>query len=238
MLPGQASERNLSRVSLASAQSSPECVKVFCAAGLGAGRGGERDSDMAKIAIIDGHPDPARGRYVNALADAYEAGAARGGHEVNRINLSGLEFPILRSAAQWADAVPPALKFAQEAIGWADHLVILYPLWLGAMPAHLKGFLEQVTCGGFAIAAKEGGPGWSQNLKGKSARIIVTMGMPSQLYRLYFGAHSLKSLERNILKFAGVSPVRDTLIGLVEGISPERRARILERIGKLGEAGR
>lgn len=193
---------------------------------------------MARIAIIDGHPDPARGRFVNALADAYETGAVRGGHEVNRINLSGLEFPILRSAAQWAETVPPALKFAQDAIDWADHLVILYPLWLGAMPAHLKGFLEQITCGGFAIAAKEGGRGWSQNLKGKSARIIVTMGMPSQLYRLYFGAHSLKSLERNILKFAGVNPVRDTLIGLVEGLSPERRQRILERIGKLGEAGR
>lgn len=193
---------------------------------------------MSKIAIIDGHPDPARGHFVNALADAYAAGATKGGHAVNRINLSNLEFPILRSAKEWAGAVPPALKFAQDAIGWADHLVILYPLWLGGMPALLKGFLEQVTCGGFAIAAKEGGLGWTQNLRGKSARIIVTMGMPSQLYRLYFGAHTLKALERNILKFAGVSPVKDTLIGLVEALSPERRASILGRVGKLGEAAR
>lgn len=191
-----------------------------------------------KIAVIDGHPDPARGHFVNALADAYAEGAARGGHEVNRIDLSGLDFPMLRSATEWAGRVPPTLKFAQDAIGWADHLVILYPLWLGGMPAYLKGFLEQATCGGFAIAAKEGGRGWSQNFKGKSARIIVTMGMPAPLYRLYFGAHSLKSLERNILKFAGVNPVKDTLIGLVEALSPERRARILDHVGKLGEAAR
>lgn len=193
---------------------------------------------MTKITIVDGHPDPARGHFANALADAYEAGALRAGHEVNRINLSSLDFHLLRSAAEWAGDVPPTLKFAQDALGWAEHLVIVYPLWLGGMPAHLKGFLEQVTCGGFAISAKDGGRGWSQNLKGKSARIIVTMGMPGQLYRIWFGAHTLKALERNILKFAGVNPVRDTLIGLVEALSAERRMRILGRIGKLGEAAR
>jgi len=34
---------------------------------------------------------------------------------------------------------------------------------------------------------------------------------------LYFLSHSLKSLERNILRFAGMKPVRTTLMGRVEG---------------------
>src|SRR3546814_10287671 len=77
---------------------------------------------------------------------------------------------------------------------WADHLVILYPLWLGDVPALLKGFLEQILRPGFAI--DEGSTGMSAKLlTGRSARIIVTMGMPAPIYRLFFRAHSLKSLE-------------------------------------------
>ena len=40
-------------------------------------------------------------------------------------------------------------------------------------------------------------------MSGKSARIVVTMGMPGFWYRWYFRAHSLRSLQRNILKFVG-----------------------------------
>jgi putative NADPH-quinone reductase len=36
----------------------------------------------------------------------------------------------------------------------------------------------------------------------KSARIIVTLGMPTLRYRWYFRAHSLRSLKRNILRSA------------------------------------
>ena len=38
-----------------------------------------------RIAVIDGHPDPAPERLCHALADAYAEGAARGGHEVRRV---------------------------------------------------------------------------------------------------------------------------------------------------------
>ncbi len=44
------------------------------------------------------------------------------------------------------------------------------------------------------------------------------MGMPALVYRWYFRAHSLKSLERNVLGFVGMSPVRHTLVGSVEGL--------------------
>ena len=58
---------------------------------------------------------------------------------------------------------------------------------------------------------------WKRLLTGKTARIVVTMGMPAFVYRWYFGGHSLKSLERNILRFVGIRPVRESLIGMVEG---------------------
>jgi putative NADPH-quinone reductase len=118
----------------------------------------------------------------------------------------------------------------------ADHLVIFYPLWMGTMPALLKAFLEQVFRPGFAYSEKAEGKGWNRLLKGKSARIVVTMGMPALIYRWYFGAHSLRSLERNILGMCGIGPIRESLIGMVEG-GNARREKWLDRMYALGRKG-
>jgi putative NADPH-quinone reductase len=191
-----------------------------------------------RIAIIQGHPDPASGRFGRALATAYAEGAMQAGHEVRTIEVAALDFPLLRGRDEWEREHPTeTIRQAQETIAWAGHLVIVYPLWLGSMPALLKAFLEQVMRPGFAIArAEEGGMG-RKLLAGRSARIVVTMGMPALFYRWYFRAHSLKSLERNILRFCGIGPIRESLIGMVES-SAARRAKWLQRMGELGRAGR
>ncbi len=182
---------------------------------------------MSNILLIDGHPDPDRARFVHALADAYAEGAEAGGHEVRRIALARLDFPLLRSRTAWTDHAPPGtIADAQEAILWARHLVFFYPLWLGDMPALLKGFLEQVARPGFAL-----GEGTTPRplLGGRSARLVVTMGMPAIFYRCYFGAHSVKSFERNILRFAGIRPVSHTLVGNVEGKDANRHGWLEKR---------
>jgi putative NADPH-quinone reductase len=181
------------------------------------------EDDMTRIALIDGHPDPDRRHFVHALADAYAEGAARY-HEVDRIDVGSLDFPLLRSPDEWRDGQPvPSIADAQRKIRAASHLVLLYPLWLGDVPALFKGFLEQVARPGFAIAQGEGGfP--KRLLKGRSARVVVTMGMPSKIYTLFYRAHSLRSLERNILRLAGIGPIRHSIIGNVEGSSAERDA--------------
>ena len=61
------------------------------------------------------------------------------------------------------------------------------------------------------------------------------MGMPEVAYRWYYRSHSLKSLERNVLKFCSVSPVRDTVFGMVDTVSPETRLGWLDEIKNLGE---
>jgi putative NADPH-quinone reductase len=183
-------------------------------------------------------------------------GAEAAGREVRRIEVAKLDFPLLRSAEEfYRGAVPDAISPAQEAIRWADHLLILYPLWHGHFPALFHAFLEQTFRPGFAAEAGAGRMP-KKLLGGRSARIVVTMGMPGFFYRWYFGAHSLKSLERSILRFSGIRPVRTTLIGWVgagseagrEPSSPEhgssgamdaqRRARWLDRLRTLGREGR
>ena len=179
-----------------------------------------------RIALIQGHPDPGGGRFCHALAFAYAEGAREAGHEVRAIDVAKLEFPLLRTSKDWQEGTASAaIAGAQQTIAWAQHLVIVFPLWLGEMAALLKAFFEQVLRPGFAIDKAGQGGMWKKLLTGKSARIVVTMGMPAFFYRLYFRAHSIKNLERNILSFCGIRPVHTTLIGTIES----RRQRCARR---------
>ena len=188
-----------------------------------------------KILILDGHPDPASERLVHALAAAYKEGAEQGKHDVHLIRLADLDFPILRSQADYEKNKPvDAVRSCQSTMEWADHVVILYPLWLGSMPALLKALLEQMLRPGFAFSTPALGHAPVRFLKHKSARIVVTMGMPALLYRWYFGAHSLRSLERNVLGFVGFRRVHATVIGNVAGMTSNSRSRWLDKMRTLG----
>lgn len=188
-----------------------------------------------QILLIQGHPDPAGGHLCQALANAYADGAREAGHELRSIDVAQLDFPLLRSQSEWAHGpLPPALAPAQEAIRWADHLVLFFPLWLGGMPALLKGFFEQIAREGFAFTNDASNPMGVKLLKGRSARLVVTMGMPAVLYRYYFRAHSVKALERNILGFVGIAPIHETLIGLVEAMDDRTRTKWFDRLHGLG----
>jgi putative NADPH-quinone reductase len=190
-----------------------------------------------RIALIDGHTDPDERRFCHALANAYCVGAESAGHSVLRLRLTDVEIPFLRARSEWEEGAPNEfIQQCQQAIAWAEHIVIIYPLWLGSLPALLQAFLEQTFRPGFAIA-KGKRTLWPGLLKGKSARIVVTMGMPSLFYRLYFRAHSLKTLKRNILGFAGISPIRETLIGSVESGGEARHTKIIDQMTALGVRG-
>jgi putative NADPH-quinone reductase len=193
----------------------------------------------SQLLLIQGHPDPAGGHLCHALAQAYADGAREAGHEVRTLDVAQLDFPLLRSQHAWThEPLPPALLPAQEAIRWADHIVFFFPLWLGGMPALLKGFLEQVAREGFAFAKDVKSPMGVKLLKGRSARLVVTMGMPAVMYRYYFRAHSIKALERNILGFVGIGPIDETLIGLVEGMDDKARAKWFDKLREFGRKAR
>ncbi len=190
-----------------------------------------------RITIIDGHPDPDARRFCHALAGAYASGAAANAYAVKRITLAELHVPLLRSKDDWEQgSLTNALAAAQQDILWATHLVIIYPLWLGGMPAMLKAFFEQIFRPKFASGAE--GEEWAKPLKGKSARIVVTMGMPAWIYRWYFFAHSLKSLENNILAFVGIGPIRETLIGGIGAMDINGRRNWLKAMRALGRDGK
>lgn len=189
-----------------------------------------------RILVIVGHPDKEPGRLCRALADAYAEGAEAAGHAVRRIDLATIDFPLLRTAEEFQHGtVPESLKPAVDAIIWAEHLVFVFPLWLGTMPALLKGFLEQVMRPGTAFTYPEGKGVFNKTLlDGRSARVVVTMAMPAFVYRLWFLGHGVSGMRRNILNFVGISPVRETLFGMVGGVSEKKREGWMEEMRRLG----
>lgn len=191
-----------------------------------------------RILIINGHPDPSPDRFCAALAEAYAAGAEAGGHRVRMIKVGLLDFPMIRARAAFETAPPPAvIEAAQDDIRWAEHIVIVHPLWLGSAPALLKGFFEQTFRYGFAIPHPASKGGLQGLLKGRSAQLMVTMGMPAPVYRLAFGGFGVRALERGVLRLAGIGPIRHDYIGMVEG-SADARMSWLNQATVLGLTAR
>lgn len=190
-----------------------------------------------RIALVQGHPDLLGSHFCHALAEAYAEGARAAGRELRTIEVAQLTFPWLRNKQEFEHGpAPPDIATAQETLHWCDHLVIVFPMWLGQMPALLKAFLEQTLRPGFAHQVDA--HGWKRLLRGRSARVVMTMGMPAPMYGLLFGAHGLKALERSVLGFCGFHPIRHSLVGSVERPDPSARRRWIDRMTRLGRDGR
>jgi len=187
-----------------------------------------------KILVILGQPQ--RRSYGVALAQAYVEGAREAGAEVRELCLGELQFNACANASQPPPAaLEPDLARAQEAIRWADHLVFVYPIWWGTIPALLKGFIERVFTEGFAVKFRDDSPWWDRLLKGRSARLIVTMNTPSFIYRWMFGRPGHNTMKKTILEFCGVKPVRITEIGPVRNSTDAKRQKWLGQVREIGK---
>ena len=144
--------------------------------------------------------------------------------------------PILHEGYRKGQPLETDLRAAYEALASSDHLVLIFPLWCGDMPAMLKGFIERILQPDLiARENSENSMNW-HIFANKTARIIMTMGMPVSIYRWWYGGHALKLLTRNILHFIGIRPVRQTLYGMIGTSKPAARERWLREVEALGKA--
>jgi putative NADPH-quinone reductase len=188
---------------------------------------------MKKILIINGHPD--KKSFCHALATVYKQGAERAKADCRLINLSDLKFdPILHYGYRKITELEPDLIEIQKEIVAADHLVFVYPTWWGTYPALLKGFIDRVFLPSFAFHFRENSVLWDKLLKGRSARLIVTMNTPGWYYNLILGAPGHNSMKKGVLGFCGIRPVKITTLRPIKSSSESKRKKWLGSIEKLG----
>src|SRR5690554_6646731 len=167
---------------------------------------------MKKILIIQGHPD--RDSFCHALQEAYQNGALQSGAQVRQIHTSELDFnPNLAFGYRKRIPLEPSLQQAQDDILWAEHIVMVYPVWWGMVPAVLKGFIDRVFLPGFAFKKRPNSLWWDKLLKGRTASIISTMDQPPWYYWLVYQRPSHNAIKKLTLEYCGISPVRLTSIG-------------------------
>jgi putative NADPH-quinone reductase len=188
-----------------------------------------------KIFILLGHTDEAT--LSGAMADAYEKAARAAGHEVRRMNLGQMHFdPILHQGYKVIQELEPDLKDFQENVRWAEHVVIVYPIWWSGMPAMLKGLFDRAWIPHFAFTFADHGLTWSKLLAGRTARIVTSANSPGWMLTLMYGPATDK-LALAILGFAGIR-TRTTLFGPSERASAATHARWMRKVERLGKAGR
>src|SRR5580704_8571467 len=192
-----------------------------------------------KIFLLLGHPD--KTGMCGKLADAYEAGAKEGGHDVRRMNLGEMQFdPILHQGYRAIQNLEPDLVAFQDSLKWADHFVIIHPVWWLGMPALLKGLFDRAWLPGseFRYIKTKAGKRtifWHRLMKGKTARMIVTSGTSPWLERLFPGNVN-SQLKWGILWFAGFS-VRTKWFGPAENVPEPKCSAWCDQVRAYGRKG-
>lgn len=186
-----------------------------------------------RILVILGHPSEES--FCCSLAKSYIEGARAAGNEIQFIALGELAFdPVLHVGYASPQLLEPDLEAAQVAISWAQHLVFVYPIWWGAMPALFKGFIDRVFLPGFAFKYREGSHLWDRLLSGRSAQLIVTMDSPPWYFRWISHMPGHNQMKRTILKFCGIRPVEITSLGPVRGTTRQQREKWLAQARRSG----
>ena len=146
--------------------------------------------------------------------------------------------PNLQFGYRKRTELEPDLLKAQEDFKWADHIVWVYPVWWGSVPAIMKGFIDRVFLPGFAFKKREGSLFWDKYLTGKTARLICTMDQPTWYYKLFNGSPTHYAMKKLTMQFIGVKKVKITAIGPIRLSKDTFRAKWLNKMERLGYKNR
>jgi NAD(P)H dehydrogenase (quinone) len=187
---------------------------------------------MKKILVFLGHPD--KSSFSGHLADTYEQAAREAGNEVQRLNISDLQFdPILHMGYKQIQALEPDLIRVQDAIKWADHVVFIYPNWWCTMPAVFKGMFDRMWLPGFAFNFDKPTKKLIKRLRGKTARVIITAGTHTPFMTWWQFGDFTNEIAHGILGFAGMK-TRVTAFGPAEKVPPATLEKWALRVASLG----
>ena len=197
---------------------------------------------IMKTLIVYYHPH--EGSFCSAIREAVVTGLHNGGHEHKIIDLSKEGFdPVMREKDLKAfvqagregedglDGVDPFVLRYMKKLRWAQHIVMIFPIWWMTMPAMVKGFIDKVIFPGVVYKMEDGK--LVSLLTGlKQVTIITTMNTPSDVYRDVFGNSLEGSLIKGTFNQIGIHDIRWISLNKVKQSGDEKRWLWLDEIEK------
>ena len=189
---------------------------------------------MPRCLVVDGHPlSPS---FSGAVSDHFAQTMQRPGLEVRQIRLSALEIPELATRKPGDGEMTGDVLQFWDALAWADHVVIVHPLWWGGMPGKLKALFDIALQSGKAYRYQRRNPLPLGLLRGRSARLIVTSDTPAWFMVLGYGNAHMRAVKNQILRFIGLDPVWVTHLSVMRGSSAQQRTTMLGKVAKASES--
>ena len=181
-----------------------------------------------RVLIILGHPSI--DSFCGAIATRYFEAATQAGCEVRIVQLGALNFdPVLHEGYNQIQTLEQDLLDAQADIMWAEHLVFVFPLWWGGVPALLKGFIDRTFLPGFAFKYRQGKVFPDKLLKGRTAHLLVAMDTAPWYYKWVYWMPGLHQMRKHTLAFCGIKPLTTLMFGPVLTSTTTQRQRWLQQ---------
>ena len=181
-----------------------------------------------RVLVILGHPST--DSFCSAVANTYVEAAIGVGHDVRLIQLGTLRFdPVLHEGYKQIQALEPDLLNAQADITWAEHVVWVFPIWWGGIPALMKGFIDRIFLPGFAFQYRQGKAFPEPLLKGRSAHLLITMDTPPWYFRWIYRMPGVHQMRKTTLRFCGIKPLTTLMFGPLIHSSATQRAKWLQQ---------
>ena len=191
-----------------------------------------------KTLIVFNHPYD--GSYCNAILESVQEGLKQGGHKCKLIHLDKDGFdPVMRGKDLMAFVqagkvgeealrmVDPAVMQYKKKLEWAEHLVMIFPIWWMSMPAMMKGFVDKVIFPSVAYNM-DGGRLKSRLLALRQVTVITTMNTPADVYREMFNNSVEGSLIKGTFNQIGIHDVRWISLNKVKQSGDEKRREWLD----------
>jgi len=158
-----------------------------------------------RVLVVNGHPDPSPERFCAALCESFSEGARAGGAEVKHLDAARVG-----QGASLADAI--------ATIGWATHLTVIFPLWLGGIPGALDALFRQNQQKRQHFTPDD-----------RPVHTVVTMDLPGLFFR-----QSKNDDSGHCLRLAGFEKQAQDFIGSVASLTTEQRGSWLHAMRERG----
>lgn len=196
-----------------------------------------RTPDAGRILVIIGHPR--EGSLSHSLAQRYMQTLRDNGHQERDIDVIDLAHatPDLHPATQHLRAPGGQTDHLTEqqqqwidSVQTARHIVVFFPQWWGTYPGVLKGFFDLTFLSGVAFLHDKTIP--QALLKGRTARIVMTMDSPRWWNRIMYRNAAETSLKIAIFRYVGIRVTGITRLTPVRTSTDQGRKRWLDTITK------